>query len=228
MTRPSIPPGASPSPLPSIDYAHRVAIFGATETGKSTLARRLVEAVPFFTSNKTPAPKLVIDPGDSSLTALPGAVTFSDPGRLPDAWVARFVPTDPVDLDAYDALYRSVYAAGGPRYTWVDEAGIVLPANGAPRGAVMLIVQGRKRQLGHLALHTRPVEVTRHLIAQSRHVFAFDLPHPDDRRVLAAVCGIPPSEFDAAMAALPPHGYLWWAQAERRLIPRPPLQIGRR
>lgn len=145
------------------------------------------------------------------MTDLPGAVPFSDPLRPPrDAATARFVPLDPADRDAYDAVYRWAFESY-PRYVWLDEAGQAAPAQGPQRGWLnTYLVQGRKRSLGHLACHTRPREVNRNLIAQAAHVLIFDTPNPDDRRHLADLVGLPVADLEAALFALPKFGFLWW------------------
>jgi hypothetical protein len=194
-----------------------VFLTGATRTGKSTLAKAL------FLS--AAAPRLVIDPADSSLTSIDGAVTFSDPRRPPkDAATARFVPADPADRDAYDAVYRWAFA-NFPRYVWLDEPDQAAPANGWPRHVNTYVVQGAKRMLGHLACATRPRNVMVSLIANAQHVIAFDLPHPSDRRHLAELAGIPPAVLEAEMAALPQYGFLWWNGLERTLTSCPPLKV---
>jgi hypothetical protein len=170
-------------------------------------------------------PRLVIDPQDSELTAVDGAETFRDPARFPlGAGVARFVPRDPEDLDAYNTVYRAAFDSF-PRLVWADEAGSVLPANRQPPAARRFVVQGAKRQLGHIALHTRPREVYRGLIANAQHVFAFQLPNPDDRKHLAELCGIPPRQLDELFAALGPHDFLHWRQLERTLVVHPALEL---
>ena len=206
-----------------IRYEHRLFLTGATRTGKSTLARGLfLEAA---------APRMVIDPHDTALTVIKGAVTFSDPARATNdrgerwttAATARFVPDDPGDLDAYDQLYRWAFAHY-PRYVWLDEAAEAMPANNCPRGAHRYVAQGAKRALGHLACHSRPREVARSLIAQAQHLFIFDLPNPDDHAHLAAAAGIPPATLSGHLAALPRFGFLWWNQLERELTICPPLR----
>ncbi len=190
---------------------------GTTGTGKSTLTKKL------FLS--TAAPRLVVDPADSSLTASvasPGG-TFSDPLRVPDVATARFVPRDPDDSDAYDALFRWAFARF-PRYVWIDEAGQVAPASGYPKAVNTYVVQGRKRQLGLVACHTRPREVMKNFIAQAAHVFAFALPNPDDRRYLADIVGLPISNFNAAMEQLGQRDFLWWNQHTRTLTICPALK----
>jgi hypothetical protein len=171
------------------------------------------------------APRLIVDPQDSELTAVAGAVTFSDPKRPPrDAATARFVPRDPADRHAYDLVYRWAFEHY-PRYVWLDEAGQAAPATGFPRWLNTYVVQGRKRSLGHVACHARPREVNRNLIAQANHVFVFDLPNPDDRRHLADLMGLPVADLEEDLAALPEFGFLWWDGDT--LLSCPPLRVQR-
>lgn len=209
-----------------IRYADRVFVVGATGTGKSTLARQIFETVA--------EPRLVIDPADSSLTAgLAGVATVRGDGDgasvgtllrdgFAQAGTVRFVPGQPTEPDEYDAAYRWAFDRF-PRYVWLDEAGIAAPASGCPRNVSRYLVQGRKRQLGHLACHTRPRDVTRDLIAQAQHVFAFDLPNPDDLAHIAKIVGVPVADFERELRGLPEHGFLHFDQRTRELTVCPPL-----
>ena len=180
---------------------------GKTRSGKSHAAKRL------FLSAR--APRLVVDPADSSLTEVPGAVTFSDPLRATNpagenwrtAATARFVPRDPYDLDVYDAVYRWCFEHF-PRYVWLDEAGIAAPAKGVPVGIGQVQNQGAKRQIGHIACHTRPREVFKGLLAQADHLLVFQLPNVADRQYVADCAGVDRQAFEAMHAALPPHGFI--------------------
>lgn len=191
---------------------------GATRSGKSTLARAL------FLS--AAAPRLVIDPADSSLTAsvVDAGGTFCDPRRPPNLATIRFVPRDPADRDAYDAVYRWAFA-NFPRYVWLDEPEQAAPAQGWSRAANTFVVQGAKRMLGHLACATRPRDVMRSLIANAQHVAIFALPNPDDRRHLADLVGLPRAVLDAELARLPEHGFLWWNGIARTMTACPPLPL---
>jgi hypothetical protein len=200
-----------------VAYQDRLFITGRTSSGKSQLARSIFLAAP--------GRKTVIDPQGSDTTKVPGSTTYRDPRRPPDVEIRRFVPVDPADLDAYDEVYRQILLRDFPAYVWCDEAGDVFPVRRTPSKVRRLLTHGRKRQIGHIATHTRPREVDPNLIAQAAHVVMFDLPNPHDRRHLADVAGIAPRDLDAQLSALPRYGYLWLNVAEHDLGARPPLKL---
>ncbi len=198
-----------------IKTTDRVFVVGTTGAGKTTLARRLFESMP--------PPRLLVDPKAEVSTAY--AVTFSDPGRIPDGPVARFVPADPADLDIYDRLYRSTFAAG-PRSVWLDEARIAAPANRCPQGIVTLITQGRSRGIGHLAAAQRPVHVARELISESEHLIVFRTGHPADLDVVAGIAGMAPRDFAGHLRRCPDYGFVWYdARASRLTIVRGKVEL---
>jgi hypothetical protein len=191
---------------------------GTTFSGKSTLARAIAMAAR--------PPLLIVDPQGSETTRVPGAATFFDPRRPPEnAAIRRFVPVDPADLDAYDELYRWVLLKSWPHWVWCDEAGDVFPVRRTPPHVRRLLTHGRKRQIGHLATHTRPREIDRNLIAQAMHVVLFDLPNPGDRAHVAEIAGVAPAELEERMAGLPEHGFLWFDVRAKALRAMPPLRL---
>jgi len=216
--------GTSSPAAPQIRYSDRIFVSGITGSGKSELVNRLTLAAP--------APRLIIDPKNEALTAVPGAVTFNDVSKATnpagqnwrEAATARYVPRDPLDGDEYDELYRWVMRSG-PRYVACHEVGFVMPARGAPRGPRLLLTQGRARQIGHVGAHTRPREVDSNMIAQSRHLFVFHTPQRPDRRHLAESMGIDADVFEAAHAELVRFGFLYWDLERQRLRICPPLKL---
>jgi DNA helicase HerA-like ATPase len=191
-----------------------VFIAGRSGSGKSTLARSLFESYP--------PPRLLIDPKAMEHTAY--AVTFTDPARLPDAPVARFVPRDPTDLDAYDRLYAVVFDAG-PRVVWLDEAPDAAPASGAPRNLLRVLKQGRARGIGHIACSQRPVDLAVPVRSESEHVFAFDTQNPADVGALAGMMGLDPSQLRGFFAATPWHGFVWYSARDGVVTLAPPLDL---
>lgn len=201
-----------------IAYQDRILIVGRTFCGKSKLAREIAK--------KVHRPLMIVDPQGSETTRIPGAVLFRDPRRPPaDAAIRRFVPTDPADLDAYDAVYRWVLQRSFPHWVWCDEAGDVFPVRRTPPNVRRLLTHGRKRQIGHLATHTRPREIDPNLIAQAAHLVVFQLPNPNDRRHVADVAGIAPAALDAHLDQLDEHGFVWFDVARQDLRVFPPLDL---
>lgn len=152
----------------------------------------------------------------SDMTAVPDRTDFHDPSTIPlDAGRARYVARDPFDLDQYDELYRQLVMLGGPRYIWCDEAGVVFPSKGSPHSAVGAVVMLRKFGVGHLACHTRPIEVNPNLRSQSKFTAIFATPDAEDRETLAKNLGIKRVELEGLLSELTPgpdgmpHGFLW-------------------
>jgi hypothetical protein len=207
---------SSPS---AIRFSDRVFLVGETGTGKSHLLRALL----LSTSGR----RLVLDPGDSDvLDHLPGGVTFHDPKRWPDVGaLARFVPPDPLDLDAYDELYRRAFALGRTLVA-CDEMGLVMPSQAqVPRNAMTYVIAGRKRECGHLGCHTRPVDVSPKATSVVQHVFAFRLPLPEDRRRIGAIAGVEPRTIDQLQPELGEHGFMWVDRRAARVTLCPPLTV---
>lgn len=225
------------APHGGIGWSDRVLLLGATGCGKSTVARRMVETVS--------GPLTVIDPADSQLTVLPGCRRVYGPREdLDDATLARqvrsrlteadnaadgrvirYVPGDPGRAAEYDAVYRWLFECRYPGYVWLDEAASGAPASGTPRWVRTVLQQGRKRQLGHLACHTRPRDISRDLIAQAQWLLLWSLPNPDDVQHVASIAGIPPADLAERMRRLPRHGFLVWSQRDATLTACAPIDV---
>jgi len=192
---------------------------GSTGSGKSHLVRALLLG--------RPGRRLVIDPSDSTLTEIPGAVTFSDPHRATnhrgESWrqaaTARFVPTDPADLDTYDAVYAWALDHA-PITVWLDEGRIAMPANGTRPHALRYVMQGRKHLAGHLVATTRPIGVNVEIRSESQHLFVFRLTEHDDQVAVAKRLGLKPKDLRDALRPLDEHGFLHWCARDPYLIRR--------
>ncbi len=204
-----------------IGRSQRTFVVGKTRSGKSVLARALFQSVA--------PPRCVIDPKDDP-DATGGryadrrqAVTFSDPARLPDAESIRFVPKDPMDLDAYGAVYRALFERRGV-FVWCDEAGLVFPARGnAPAPALRLVTQGARYGIGHLALNQRPVETAPALQANTEHWIVFFVGHTEDVKTIASQISILTADLQADLIAMPPYGFLWYDAGAGVLRVCPPI-----
>lgn len=164
----------------------------------------------------------MVDPSDSSLLDDPDVVTFRDPTKWPDTWRARFVPTDPLDADAYDKLFRSVYER---MWTWVlvDEAAMVLPANPTRSSAArQVLIQGRKRSIGLAACNTRPSNVDVYARTEAEHLFIFRLT-AGDAKALAIDAGLDVAMVVDTVPTLPERWFLYVDKRAGRSFVHPPL-----
>lgn len=150
-------------------------------------------------------------------------MTFRDPARLPDVPVARYVPADPADLDAYDRLYRAVWARRRPLLIWLDEARIAAPSTGPPRHLVTVVTQGRAAGIGHIACAQRPAWIAGELLSEADHLMAFPTHHPRDLDRLAEVMSVPPADVRAWFGRLRRHGFLHYDVRLHRVTLCPPI-----
>ena len=168
---------------------------------------------------------VIIDPADSSLLDLPDFVTFRDPARWdPTRWPrARFVPHHPLDKKPYNELYARIYDACR---IWVllDEARNVLPSNPPDEWwPLAVLIQGRKRSIGHLCCNTRPVLIDREIISSAEHVACWALQNRADRDYVAEAIGVPRETFSTMLAQLPEHGFIYYRRHPRILQACAPL-----
>lgn len=188
---------------------------GKKGSGKSYLSRRIFDSYPYD--------RLIID--------VTGSVRqdFRDEGAdfkelSKDALPLRF-PADPEgrrvtavyvpDMGGKEALLDADRAIGlglqhGRCMIWIDEIGVVAPANRTPPNFRRVLHHGRHRKLSVLMAGPRPLTVDPLCLAQADHVFMFDLPNPADRKRVADEIGWPPAKLDEAHGNLRQHEYLWY------------------
>lgn len=190
-------------------------------SGKSTLSRAI------FLS--AAAPRLVIDPAASELTAIEGAVPFRDPRRIPwdEGATLRFVPRGASDRDVFDELYCQLMVSGRPCFTWLDEPEAAMPATGYVKWGKTLIVRGRKLELGHLANATEPVNILVNLKRNADHIIMFETPLEEDRRELARAMGVERAVVEAmhAQVVAEPFSFAWLNRRARTFTHCPPIAL---
>lgn len=180
----------------------------------------------------TAAPRSIIDPFDSSLTAVPGAVTFSDPRRPTNgkgenwrtAATARFVPRDPDDLEVLDAVYSWCFEHY-PRAVWTNECAETLPVRGYPKAGKRVVTNGGKRMIFHAGESQRPREIMPALIANAHHLLVWPMPNPDDVRRVADLGGLDVEVLRRELALLERFGFVWIDQEAKTLTSCPALRV---
>lgn len=174
-------------------------------------------------------PRLVIDPKNDPDATGGGfrdgrqAVTFSDPARIPAAEVLRFVPRDPMDLDAYDRLYSGCFEIPH-MFVWCDEISVVAPSTKVTPGVRRYVMQGRVRGLGHLALNQQPTWVDRMILANSEHLITFRTGQPEHVRTLADAMGLDRRELDRHLRSVREHGFVWYSARDQSITLCDPIR----
>ncbi|MCY3670065.1 MAG: type IV secretion system DNA-binding domain-containing protein [Alphaproteobacteria bacterium] len=168
--------------------AQRVAVVGATGSGKTTLVRQLLERAQRVVAYD---PKGLGEHGLPAGDAATGerVAVLRDPTTEPDAEV--------------DAVCREVWARGNVLLV-LDDA-MVLSGTKPPHWLQVVVTMGRSRGIGVLSVVQRPRTVPRILLTEAEHVIAFRVRHPDDAELLARLA----SRRLAAAAALPRYDYVW-------------------
>lgn len=157
----------------SIGANDRVAFFGKTGSGKTTLAKHLLRA-----SSK---PWVIFDPKHSIRE--PGIPTRRD-----------FRPREPFqivrddgygDLDFWDEQFWKV-ARAGPRIVYVDEVILISPPRAILPEYGRAIKTGREKGLAVWSGSQRPKELPSPIFTESEHIFCFRLTYDDDRAKVAS------------------------------------------
>jgi hypothetical protein len=205
-----------------------ISIFGKKGQGKSVLARRFWDTWPHD--------ECCIDINADALDA--GDVDQTFKGEVPDFWPAARREDEPVRIRYVPELRSSTYTDDLDRAVglalkrphsllWVDEVGVLSRANRTGPHTRRLLHHGRHLKISSLMCGPRPIDIDPLVIAQSDHVYVFKLPNPADVKRVAAVCGIPPKELEAAVHALDDHEYLHYDGRDITHYPPLPLERAR-
>jgi hypothetical protein len=216
---------------PGVSFNERALIVGKTQSGKTTLARKLAAG---FTGAR-----LVVNDPKGMLDF--GVPIVRDPARLDPA--ARLVHYVPVTLargapargarepTGYERFFRDVWHMLGPTVLWDDEAAAWSTGNYAPEHSDVYQQQGGGKGKGRLVLTQRPVDIRPNLRTEAEHVFVFTPPPAwPDLRVLALEFGRDPGELQRFLRDLAshegPHSFVWWHRGTGELTACAPLDPG--
>lgn len=193
----------------------RLACVGRTGTGKSLLARELFIA-------SAGRRRVVIDPNDDASTEGAYGDKTPEDERWPTTHATkldwrqsatwRVVPPrdkGPRDQQWYSDLYEHLFDTRDV-LVWIDEAARPTTSHQIPLGMDIVIGQGRKRNITHIACSPRPVDVHPSIWSQSEYFAIFKLPSKLDRKTIAGHAGIDLDRFEQMQRSLGPHGFIWW------------------
>jgi DNA helicase HerA-like ATPase len=176
----------------SLHYTDKIAILAPTRWGKTTLARRLLDAFPrtFILDVATQFPKEDTDFVVESISEL-GALskllihhaekTFRVIRRYPENFDGDYA----ADLDA---VIRLAYAIGGVMII-ADEFQEFMNREHVSRELKTLLLRGRHKGVGITGISQRPAEVSKTFVAQCTHFFLGGFAEPNDLKYIEGILG---------------------------------------
>lgn len=140
----------------------------------------------------------------------------------------RYVPdhSAPDWRDDMDRVVGMCFAKGDC-LLWIEEAGLLAPANQVPPHTRAANHMGRHQALSIILTMPRPMDVDPLFLGQADAIFAFNCPNPNDRKRLAEVTGFDRQLIDELMAGLDKHAYIRFLTSEHEIAVFPPIPIKR-
>lgn len=172
----------------------RAIAVGATGTGKSTLEKGVLRAMPYV---------LAIDPKPSLGMPghLPGFTLCRTPMELRDqarrgVRHLQYRPEIAFQNDEdYDRVFLWAFRCGN-RYIGIDEAYLVHTRTAGP-GLMACVTSGREKGIGMFVCTQRPCGIDPRLISEAEFGYVFQLRKPEDRERMAECLGQPAVEEPA-------------------------------
>lgn len=198
--------------LPLINPGDRATVAGRTGSGKSTMARWLL--------NRSPGHWIILNPKHTkAYAALPDSVTLNGINikKLKKSLAEnRFTILNPTSAQAnaenMDGLVQYLHEEYENIGLGVDEL-YTLHKNGQPGdGLVGWLTRGRELKQSFMGLTQRPAWISKFLFSESDYVGGMSLVLADDRKRMREITG-----HDEFLEQLPPREWLWYDVANNHL-----------
>lgn len=161
-------------PQINIGANDRVAFFGKTGSGKTTLAKHMLSL-----SNK---PWVIFDAKHS--IRMPGVPIHHDFRGKERFQIVR--DDGYGDMDFWDEMFWQVLRDGSPRVVYVDEAVLITPPRAILPNYGRAIKVGRELGIPIWTGSQRPKEIPSPIFTEAEHFFTFRLTYDDDREKVAS------------------------------------------
>lgn len=167
----------------------RMLIVGATGTGKTTLARKLIQS---YIAEDEEASVIIIDPkctydtgdDDFKMVRAPSALMWSGRHRL-----IHYRPNEEnQDVGSYDKVYKWAYRRKNI-LVYTDETYLTMRHTQSPDWQRACVTCGRELGIGMIFATQRPSGIDLRIYTESEHKVCFYLAHDDDRKRMAQEMG---------------------------------------
>jgi DNA helicase HerA-like ATPase len=199
-------------PKISIGRADRVALFGKTGSGKTTLARHLIGQ----TYARTRAPFVVFDPKRTYRQE--GVPVHREFRPKDDRQIIRGDAFESNELDFWDDQMFRVWEHGH-RLVYVDEATLVTPPRAILPSLGALIRTGRERGIATWVGSQRPKDLPSPIFTEAEHFFVGRLTWEHDRhKVVSFTHPNVGDELDRIKGSARKHDFVYFGVNDDRTI----------
>jgi energy-coupling factor transporter ATP-binding protein EcfA2 len=192
----------------------RMLLVGATGTGKTTLARKLIQSI-IADNKKHPViiidPKCTYDPEDDRFKLIHSPLSLKWSGR--NQFIHYRPSPECQDVKSYDAVYKWIFARK-EILVYTDETYMTMRGQRSPQWQTACVTCGRELGIGMLFATQRPSGIDLRIYTESEHKVCFYLAHDEDRKRMAQEMGktvmIDPVEVAERDGQPHPHAFWRW------------------
>jgi energy-coupling factor transporter ATP-binding protein EcfA2 len=200
----------------------RMLLVGATGTGKTTLARKLIQSH-IADNKKHPViiidPKCTYDPEDDRFKLVTSPFALRWQGR--QQFIHYRPAPDYQDVKSYDSVYKWIFARK-EILVYTDETYMTMRGQRSPQWQTACVTCGRELGIGMLFATQRPSGIDLRIYTESEHKICFYLAHDDDRKRMAQEMGKAVMVDPVAVAEQDgsPHPHAFWKWNSRDRVTR--------